>query len=293
MFKVYKNLDWLSITLHFGIVPDWIVGTSIEKLDRSPLRNYNTATRGSSGSLVLTHSEQSQMGTHIILSGDTLGVLRGEGNSDVEICEFAINHHTTRIDIAVTAEQENYYSEHLTPRRIQRMADSGQIKSRLKLDKGVDNSGNLETCYIGSRKSRNRILRVYDKGIDLGLEANKYIRYELETRKNADGVTRAVAQGQDIGGIIRRYVDFPQCDDWINIMDAPSVTMPQIENNLTQAEKDTIEKSNRWHWLMTSVAPALAKALYYDNVEPENNENLRLFNIHVHNKLMELRNQNG
>jgi hypothetical protein len=42
---------------------------------------------------------------------------------------------------------------------------------------------------------------------------------------------------------------------------------------------------------MTSVAPALARALVDDNVPPETNENLRLFNVHVDNIIRKLQDE--
>jgi hypothetical protein len=204
-----------------------------------------------------------------------------------------LEHKASRIDIAVTAENINMpYSPSLTPQDIARLADSGQMVSRLKPDNGVTNSSvKLETAYIGSRLSRNRILRTYDKGVQLGDIADKIIRYELETRKNAQGIVRAVAEGSDIGGIVKRYVDFPTSIRWQRIMNAPSVRMPQLETSLTTSEKEANKRANRWYWLMTSVAPALAKALVDDNVPYETNENLRLFNVHIDNIIRKLQDE--
>jgi hypothetical protein len=293
MFKVNKIVDYLSLTLKFGSVPDWIIGTQITDLEYSPNKNYNRSQVGESGAIVMFHTEYANVGTHVICSGDTLGNLRGEGHSDIEICDWCLQHKASRIDIAVTAENINMpYSASLTPQDIARLADAGQMKSRLKPNNGVtDKSVKLETAYIGSRLSRNRILRAYDKGIELGDIADKLIRYELETRKNAQGIVRAVAGGYDIGGIIKRYVDFPTSTRWQSIMNAPSVRMPQLESNLTTSEKEANKRANRWHWLMTSVAPALARALVDDNVPPETNENLRLFNVHVDNIIRKLQDE--
>jgi hypothetical protein len=293
MFKVNKIVDYLSLTLKFGSVPDWIIGTQITDLEYSPNKNYNTAQIAESGAIIMFHTEYENVGTHVICSGDTLGNLRGEGHSDIDICTWCLEHKASRIDIAVTAENINMpYSASLTPMDIARLADSEQMKSRLKPDNGItDSSMKLETAYIGSRLSRNRILRAYDKGKQLGEIADKIIRYELETRKNAQGIVRAVSMGSDIGGIIKRYVDFPTSTRWQSIMNAPSVRMPQLETNQTTSEKEANKRANRWYWLMTSVAPALARALIDDIVPYDENENLRLFNVHVDNIIRKLENE--
>lgn len=289
MYKVNKCVDYLTITTSENM-PSWIAGT-MEKLERSPNRNYNTAYRAENGAIKMFHTEQPQMSTHWILSGETLGIIRGEGHSDSDVIEQAVDLRgkVTRIDIAVTVHNEDMSNLDITPNWINELANDGYMESRLKLDNGVSLPDmDIATCYIGSRKSRNRILRVYDKGVQLDIGKYKMTRIELETRKNANAVVRALKNNEDIGAIIRRYVDFPSVDQWVEIMGKESAIMPQIEDVRTIAEKRTKEKADRWHWLMTSVAPALAKALYYDYCEPELNENLRLFNIHTHNILSEM-----
>jgi len=295
MFRVNKCLDWLSVTTQSGKAPEWIVGTSIDDMDYSPIRNYDSAKRANTGAIICHHSTKPELGLHIILSGETIGILRGEGHSDIDICEYFSQDKATRVDIAVTAENINFpYSESLTPTRIARMAARGDCKTRLTPDNGVVSpDSHLETAYIGRRASRNRILKIYDKGVELGGVADKIIRYELQTNKNADGVKRAVAQGSDIGGIIRRYVDFPNCREWISIMNSESVRMSQLEDYRTEHEKRKDKNANRWHWLLTSVAPALAKVLVQDSITTgmpiEDSENLRLFNIRVDQLIDEIR----
>lgn len=294
-FVVNKCLDWLSITTHSTKAPDWIIGTSINELPYSPLPNYEKASQGNTGAIICQHSQKPELGLHIILSGETLGILRGEGHTDIEICQFFESEKSSRIDIAVTAENINRYRESLTPSRIAKLAASGKMKSKMKPDNGVVSpDSHLETAYIGSRASRNRLLKIYDKGVELGDIADKIIRYELQTNKNAMGVVRAVAQGLDIGGIIRRYVDFPECHEWITIMNSESVRMPQLEDYRTAHQKRVDKNNDRWHWLLTSVAPALAKALVSDAIgtgKPiEQSENLRLFNIRVEQIIEDIKN---
>lgn len=288
-YRVYKNIDWISLSTD-EIIPDWFHG-ELEELERSPNRNYDMAWSGETGAIKLLNTRDETWGTHWIISGAALGVIRGEGHDDSVIAKTvnSLSGKVTRVDIAATVENSDGSELDLTPNWINELANDGLMVSRLKLDNGVSFPDmDIGTCYIGSRKSRNRILRVYDKGIKLDLEKYRMTRIELETRKNADVVVRALANSEDIGAIIRRYVDFPTVAQWVEVLGAESATMPQLQNGMTKQEKKSKEKADRWHWLMTSVAPALAKALYQDYCDPEHNENLRLFNIHTHNILQEL-----
>lgn len=291
-YKNNKKLDYIAITLKK--YDDSIFGTEKKRLERSPNKNYNVAYYTDNDALVMMSTKDSRVGTHVICSGNCLNILRGEGHGDMELSEYimSLRCNITRVDIAVTSEFTGTGWHELLPHDIARMAMDGKLESRLKPDNHVASPElKIDTAYIGSRKSRNRIFRSYDKGLELDLEKYKIIRYELETRKNAKSIVNAVASGLDIGGIIRRYVDFPSCDLWRDIMNSDSVEIPHIESSLTQDEKDFIERSNRWHWLMTSVAPAMAKALTADNVEPNDNENLRLFNLRVSQIMEDLKNE--
>ena len=289
-YIVSKNIDYITITSD-DTMPEWVFGNNLTRLDRSPNRNYNVAHIGDNGAIKMFHSDQETVGTHWILSGETLGVLRGEGHGDIDVINQvkSMSGKVTRIDIAVTVGMNDGSEIDLTPNWLNELALTENMVSRLKLDNGVALPDmDIGTCYIGSRKSRNRLLRIYDKGVQLDLEKYRITRIELETRKNPDVIVRALAKNEDIGAIIRRYVDFPTVKQWVDIMAQETAVMPQVENNMTLAEKRQKEKADRWHWLLTSVAPAMAKALYFDYCDPELNDNLRLFNIHVHNILQDM-----
>lgn len=288
---VSKQVDYISYT-HKRVTPDWILGSNIRYLEYSPNKNYNKAMTGDTGAIVMINTDRDIMGTHVILSGSALANLRGEGHSDIDICEYVSEFKSTRIDICVTACYSDNSIVPLTPHAIANLADNGYLESRLKPDNSVANPDTMiDTCYIGSRKARNRLFRAYDKGLELDLDRFRLIRYEMETRKNSNAIVKAVASGQDIGGIIRNYVDFPTIALWLEIMGSEPQSIAHVEDSRTGEEKLSIDKANRWHWLLTSVAPAMAKALYLDGIEDyENNENLRMFNLRVNQLIEELKN---
>lgn len=300
-YHVEKKIDYLTVTLEKS-ANHQIIGDKVKDLEYSPLKNYTDAYETEFGAIVCYHKTRSEMGIHVIMSGDTLTKIRNEGHTDKQLAEFfliTVKAKIRRVDICVTSSRKDGKKHRLSPHYIAMLAKREELQSKLKPDNGIINPEMyIETAYIGSRKARNRLFKAYDKGIDLGIEARKIIRYELETRKRSNLILNAIIQGHDIGGIIRRYVDFPNVALWVEIMEAEPSVIPQIEDLRDSRTKDMIERANRWHWLLTSVAPALGTAIYEDmqhgNAVPEdiqNSENMRLFGIMVYNKIDELANK--
>lgn len=241
-------------------------------------RNYNAAKIFEIGIIVQWNTENPKMKTNIILSGETLSRLRGAGFDDTSILMWLShmpNCKFSRIDVAVTSRREDGGQHEFTPHMINHLAASGLCETRLKVDNPVATPHlHVETAYIGSRKSRNRLFRAYDKGLELGGAAGEIIRYELETRKNATHIARELElKKTDIAAIIRRYVDFPQIDKWIEIMSTEIAENWRIDEYETDADRN----KRRWQWLFDSVAPALAKALYHDDFPLETNKNADAF----------------
>jgi hypothetical protein len=293
VYLVNKKVDYLSVTV--DKTDHRIVGEIVEEMDYSPLRNYDKAFVTENQARIFKSSNNKNMGTHIVMSGACLDILRGEGHSDTELARYFMEYEgckISRCDVCVTSERRDGKKHNLSPHYLAMLSKSGELKSRQSPDNGVINPEMyIETHYIGSRKSRNRLFKAYDKGVDLGLHSRRLIRYEMEVRKQANVTLNAVSQGIDIGSIIRRYYDYPSVSLWGEIMGAESVSMPHIEDKTTIDDKKKNEDASRWHWLFTSVAPAMAKALISDNVSIEENENLRLWGIHVQQLYEDLKNE--
>jgi len=107
----------------------------------------------------------------------------------------------------------------------------------------------IQTAYFGSLKTRKRLFRAYDKGLEQGHVANFVVRYELETRQNATQLAKAVAEGKDIGALINNYISVIH-PHWQVIMGA-------ISQKPDYAESDKTNNDDLWAWLMDSCAPAL------------------------------------
>lgn len=265
MYQASKQLDYLTFsTTQFKPLDD-VLG---EPLPRKPLiGNYSDAHEYDCKIIVQWNTLKPQLKTHVTIGGEACQNLRNLGFGDVDIVRWALNMPNIkigRIDLNVTSMRMDGNDHELKPHHLHWYANIGELKSRLKLNKPVPNqNGQIETAYIGERKkrSKSKLFKAYDKGIELGAEADKIIRYELASYAGAQKVAQRVVAGQDYGGIIRSFVDFPNVPLWAKIMDSEP-TKNLFEPDSTTAHQDRIDANkSRWQWLLTTVAPTLGKAL--------------------------------
>lgn len=248
------KMDYLSVSVQKWQPVDDVYGKA--EYITPPIGNYNIAKKYHDGTIAQWHTHKPELKTNVVMSGATLDKIRNIGISDSDI----IRHVKTlnrvnfkRIDLAVTVDVTGM-EKPFTPEYAWKLYQDGKCETRLTADKPiVDIDKRVETLYIGSRKTRNRILRIYDKGIDLGQAANELIRIELETRRAANGIADEVLQGRNYAGIIRRVVDFND-EVWEGIMESPP--LPRLRNDENSRDGNM---ENRLTWLLESVAPAMAR----------------------------------
>lgn len=277
IYIVEKNLDYLTFSAkEFIPIDDVIFRKPVEI--RPLISNYRQALMFDTGAILQWNEDKPELKKHITLSGSTLAKMSEYGLSDIEILQWALSLNRTRvgrIDLAVTSLRADGSIHGFLPHMAHYYAMRNLCETRLKLDKPVVNKNlEVETTYIGQRAKR-QMLRIYDKGVDLGREANRIIRIEMERRGAvAQSVANLAMQGSDYGGIIRKYFDFPTIPDWLEIMSAE----PVKGNRMADVErKNNREQDKLWSWLYTSVAPALARALFNDKTDVATNKNADKF----------------
>lgn len=272
-----KHMDYLTFSAKEFIPIDDVIFRKPTEI-RPLISNYKQALKFDTGAILQWNEDKPELKKHITLSGSTLAKMSEYGLSDIEILQWALSLNRTRvgrIDLAVTSIRADGSVHGFLPHMAHYYALKNLCETRLKLDKPVVNKNlEVETAYIGQRAKR-QMLRIYDKGVDLGREANRIVRIEMERRGSvAQTVANLVVQGNDFGGIIRKYFDFPTIPDWLEIMNAEPVKgnrMADVEHK-TEREQDKL-----WAWLYTSVTPALARALFNDKTDVETNKNAAKF----------------
>lgn len=273
-YAVFQNVDWLSFSLDR---PRWLLAQNFLTNEiKSPLANYNRAEQTGTGLLHLWHSERQEVKHHYIASGETLANLRSVGYQERDVVKWCLeNSQISRIDIALTSIREDGSVHGFSPHDIAVAVHENMLVSRLRPSKDIASDLKIETKYIGNRKTRKRLFRGYDKGVENGGEASRLVRYELETRSGTKNIGRMIARGDDYGSIIRKYVDFPSVPVWIEICGAEKSTGFRDSDARDPLRKALDENASRWNWIETSIVPVIRKALEVDtrarNVDAANN----------------------
>lgn len=277
-YIVTQNVDYLTWTKD---IPNWFFAEKVFGETKSPNQNYTHAEISTTGILHLWNVRNEDMKHHYIASGETLSNLRNAGHDEREIVRWCLeNSHIGRIDIAITSQREDGKPHGFNPHHLAWAVRDGRLKSRMKPAKDITEDMKTQTKYIGNRKTRKRLFRAYDKGIDLNLEAFKVIRYELETRQGTKTIAREVVRGTPYNAIIKRYIDFPDISVWQEIMSAEIAQIKQVEPSLLPIDAMREKSASRWKWLMRSIVPVVGKALEHDEkigIPREENQNFTDF----------------
>lgn len=281
-YIVEKHLDYLTVT---SKTEQPAFSKHVYQIMKSPIPNYDMCEVHRSGMLHCWHSRDTRVGHHYIYQATTLRWIRDNLMTDRDLVGLVLQHaNISRIDLAITSRADDNTVHEFTPQDIAVACVVGQLKSRMKPTTDVAQDLITQTKYIGNRKTRRRLFRAYDKGLDNGELANILIRYELETRKDANVVGRMLVAGNDIGAIMRRYVDFPTVGVWHDILDAPVATVRHLDQSMSAEELDKAKRLARWMWLETSIAPVIARAITADAIQDgiamEDNSHYRDF-IHA------------
>lgn len=281
-YIVQKHLDYLTFTSHKPLLDKRL--SPLYQYTKSPIANYDIAKMYRSGMLQLESTRDERVGIHFICSGSCLAYMRSNEMDERNFLQRVLEiGQISRIDIAITSFTTDTSEHELQPAHIVAMCARNELKSRLKPAKEIAKNFTTETKYIGNQKTRRRLFRAYDKGLDEGGEAGRIVRFELETRRGGNIIGRAVRDGVDIGALMRRYVDFPSSELWLKIMDSKPAEIKHEAGEITidAFEKSRLERVAKWQWLNESIAPMLRKLLLdneqIDDISKYENEYLHEF----------------
>lgn len=258
--ELSTNIDWISVTYpptahrkeNTRVLPDdHHNGYQIVR----GFNGYDTALKYKSGAIELWHTQHSSMGIHVVYSAEAIAKSCENFNCEQwEILDYLMQGaKLSRLDIALDVKNVP-----IDIRQMHADALSGKIKTRVKtLDyverAKVGQEKGARTLYFGSMTKRKKLLRVYDKGMQLNLK-NHLTRFELETHgtiaQNAAKQLMSDVEGiaKTIQGMIRGYADMSQSvPKEIFTSDAIKIALPKYE------------KSNTAQWLIEVVSKTLAK----------------------------------
>lgn len=264
---VSAHIDWISNTVPHHIVrdhenkvillDDYLAGYQTVRATMG----YAQARRYQSGAIMQWHDKYPTMGVHVTYSAQALRHASENFNLDqTQILEYLTQFgRTSRIDVCVDVENEQ-----IDISQLYSDVKSGKVKTRARQFDYVESAkaGNelgARTVYVGSMTKRKKLLRVYDKGMQLNLD-HFMTRFELEV--HGEPARQAVKEikkqsdtiEQTIRGMIAGYANF----DDTHAGKYLSSSMP------IKLSHPKYQKSDTAKWLIDVVARTLAKETYRD-----------------------------
>lgn len=258
--KVSSKLDYLAITCKSPKIQASREATyPLLRLDSwlwkegHGNRHYDKRYTHRNGVYVFEHTTRPGQGYHVVYGGEALDNMRHEigfDGWDVLAYHHDQGHKIKRVDVAV-----DVYGEEFRIGDFEDAFESGDCVTyarKAHLDREHKNGA---TYYVGSRQKRKKLLRVYDKGTQLGLD-DLLMRIEFESQKEpaqsvADKLMSTSDKHELIVGLIRGFADFPTIPVWDKVMKAEprKVEMPAHKQGKTEL------------WLLRQVAPAFAREM--------------------------------
>lgn len=264
---VTAHVDWISVTYpHAAIRENATRGVLADdhingfKVVRGTM-GYLQARQYKSGAVLQWHDKHPSMGVHVTYSAQALRYAAENFNLDqIQIIEALTEFgRVSRLDMCVDISGVEIDIEQLY-----KEAKAGVVKSRAKQMSYIENAETgkekgARTFYIGSMTKRKKLLRVYDKGMQLNL--NSFLtRFELEThglpaQTAAKGIIASAEQSaQAIRDMIAGYADFSetQAGQYLSSDNPVRLSHPKYQKSDTAA------------WLIEVVSKTLAKEAHRD-----------------------------
>lgn len=203
-------VDWLAFTvwLPHGQPLQWLVD-ALETTFRVPCRDWQETGRGWNGYThrvnlgefgLLAHGGEMQKGSiHVELNARACRLI--EDWNAVRLWGSTYESHITRVDLA----HDDLEGEYLNIQTALGWVRSGKFNhgGRPPAAKFIDDMGSNKGCtlYVGQRAS-GKLLRVYEKGKELGKQESKWVRAEVELRNKGRSIPWDVvtSPGQYLAG---------------------------------------------------------------------------------------------
>lgn len=263
MTEIQLTIDWISATSHVQTeTKEYTAHPALHDWENwqevAGANGYTVGGKHQSGAKVYVNYQRRDMGKHIIYSGKVLQRINKMYDVDsFEILKHHIDsgHNITRIDVAVDfvgygVKVQDFQNAFMQGHVITRLRSASMIRSL---------TDNGHTFYLGSRKKRKKLVRVYDKASEQGIDGD-WIRVELQLmgRPATELAMRAIRDKSItsvlIGAIIG-VADFHTIPVW-DLMkhDQLAIKLGSISN----------DKGNTQKWLLEQCLPALAKEIAID-----------------------------
>lgn len=255
-----SHIDWLSVTAPITDkqpLPPCLDSIKSKYLDG--MFGYRKKRKFINGVVELSAPKNARLGTHIIYGGQALANIKKQFGGGIEVLRWHAlkGHKITRLDMAIDVVDSGLDSVSLL-----KQFNDRDVKTsiRSKPSAIVSSVTNVETLYLGSRSTRSKIIRVYDKALERKIYDKDWIRIEYEVRQqNAVRASQFLCENgitfDNISSLIKGFCDFHNDEVWQEIMSGDTKELPTF----VEPANNTID------WLLKSCAPALAKEMLKDS----------------------------
>lgn len=254
--EVDTHIDWLSLSYYEFKTPAEIIPEAYHhfkvKEPCKPFPHYDEAWRLECGA-TLHLSYDSKQGGRMDIPGDALAWLRAEGWKDdyllKVLAETPKKRRTTRLDYALNIHNAGSVRHTVNHWR------AHQIKTTFtSAPSGWQDYGKRagQTVYFGSPKS-DKFVRIYDKGAEMKMLNEAWLRVELQTRKEYAQALVIDASRSSMLEAGRTHLtaslDFPKLRWWGILTEGDTVNKTQV-----------LRKRSKWQeWMDGQVFESILK----------------------------------
>lgn len=253
------TIDWLTFTVEGCRSPKELRELAAKMfwgasaIDGKHSNGYRWAVVTIDGA-ILQSGERLDMHTNVICSGDTLSQYSSMfAHSDDWLSELLQSaRNVSRIDLAIDVHGCNMLDALISLTKV------GAHKCMARTYKIVESQGEGRTLYLGDRSSE-RMMRIYDKRAQTGLDGDAWTRLELEVKGDA---AKRCAKSIQQSGLFR------VCKSWITaFVEYPIKSWDEIVSSTEALYTPSQRKlADTRQWLLGTVAPIVAKRIIKGDV---------------------------
>jgi len=246
-------IDWISVThKHSGNkTHSQLPECSLKTQARN---GYTLALQSIAGVTMMQNPDRPDMGTHFIYTGKTLhkcNELYNVSRDDILRHHTSIGGSLSRIDFAIDIIDSN-----ISLNNLWYQLENSTARTRSSHSRTQSGANGGDTVYVGSRKTRRKMVRIYDKAKEQKDFLSDYKRIELECRSTIARSSALQYQDSDyspdaINSMIRGVIDFPDDKVWTTIFTHEATKIPVAPPTSGNTEA----------WLLNQAAPAMARVL--------------------------------
>lgn len=257
------SIDWISVTSKRVGKEGYTAHPSLHDWENwetcSGVNGYTSGYKHQTGVRTYASENRGDMGKHTIYSGSSLRRVQEYNGSDpYEILDYHVKAYDsiTRVDFAV-----DFINQGAKVIDFEKAFIDGKVNTRIKSASKTESiTSDGYTFYLGSLKAKKKLVRVYNKASEQGLDGD-WVRVETQIMgKPATNACRQLVKSENRGdmfiGICNDVANWESVNVW-----------KELSESATDAEIGSIssEKGDTRKWIAEQCIPSIVKELSLDS----------------------------